>query len=158
MQRWKRQRGFSFIEMLVALMVLAVLASAVIPLSRWTEKRRREAQLRVHLAHMRLSIDQYKKYVDEGLIIQSDVDQMGYPRSLEEMVEGVDVGDPDSPDSQTIYFLRQIPVDPFTGDAEWGLRSYQDEWDSTGWGGENVYDVYSLSRMRALDDTYYADW
>ncbi len=107
---------------------------------------------------MRAAIDQYKKYVDEGLIIQQDVTQLGYPLTLEELVEGIDVGDPQAPDSRTIKFLQRIPVDPFTEEPIWGLRSYQDDWDSTSWGGENVYDVYSLSDLRALDGTYYNEW
>jgi general secretion pathway protein G len=158
MNRRKGQRGVSYIELLVALMVLIVLASAVIPLTRWNEKRRLEARLRIQLETMRDAIDQYKKYTDEGLIVQSDIDQMGYPLDLEELVDGVDVGDPQAPDSKTIRFLHRIPIDPFTGEAEWGLRSYQDDWDSDSWGGENVYDVYSLSDRRALDDTYYSEW
>lgn len=152
------QRGFSYIEMLVATMVLLVLASVVFPLARWDHKRRLEARLRVNLQTMRDAIDLYKKYVDEGLIVQTDVEQMGYPRTLEELVDGVEVGDPTSPEAKTIRFLRRIPVDPITGEEEWGLRSYQDDWDSRSWGHENVYDVYSLSEKRALDGTYYKDW
>lgn len=151
-------RGLSYLELLVAIMVLAVLASAAIPLARWDIKRRHEAHLKVTLEIMRGAIDQYKKYADQGLIQQTDVEQMGYPRDLEELVEGIQIGDPESPDSRTIKFLREIPVDPITGEAEWGLRSYQDEWDSTSWGGENVYDVYSLSRAQALDGSYYSEW
>ncbi len=154
----RRAGGFSFVEMMAALVVLMVLASAAIPMTRWTEKRRLEAHLRVHLKSMRQAIDLYKKYSDEGLIIQTDVDQMGYPLTLEELVDGVEVGDPQSPDSQTIQFLARIPIDPFTGEADWTLRSYQDDFDSTGWGGENVYDVYSSARLRALDGTYYSEW
>jgi general secretion pathway protein G len=156
--RFTRQRGFSYVELLVALMVMMVLASAVIPLTRWNEKRRLEARLRIQLETMRDAIDQYKKYTEEGLIVQSDVEQMGYPLDLEELVDGVDVGDPQSPDSKTIRFLQRIPVDPFTEEAEWGLRSYQDDWDSDSWGGENIYDVYSLSDRRALDGSYYSEW
>jgi len=159
MKRLRRnQRGLSYIELLVALAVLMVLASAVVPLARWDQKRREETRLRVYLQTMRDAIDQYKKYTDQGMIQQSDVEQMGYPLDLEELVEGVDIGDPQSPDSKTIKFLQRIPVDPMTGEAEWGLRSYQDDWDSTNWGGENVYDVYSLSRGVALDGTYYEEW
>ena len=77
---------------------------------------------------------------------------------IEELVEGVQVGDPNSPESTYVQFLQRIPADPMTGRDEWGLRSYQDDWDSTDWGGENVYDVYSLSRAIALDGTYYAEW
>lgn len=153
-----KQRGLTYIELLVVIAVLLVLASAIVPLKRWDEKRRRENHLRIELQSMRNAIDMYKKYFDEGLITQEDIEQFGYPLSLEELVEGVEVGDPSSPDVQTIRFLRRIPVDPFTERAEWGMRSYQDDFDGTSWGGENVYDVYSLSDMRALDGTYYRDW
>jgi general secretion pathway protein G len=152
------QSGLTYIEMLVVCSLLLVLASAAIPLKHWDEKRRREGHLRMHLETMRSAIDQYHKYYEEGLIVQEDVDQQGYPESLEELVEGVEVGDPESSEPQVIQFLREIPVDPFTGYTEWGLRSYQDDWDSESWGGENVYDVYSLSDLRALDGTYYRDW
>jgi general secretion pathway protein G len=156
--RNRPQRGFSYLELLVAIMVLMILASAAIPLARWDQKRRYEARLKVSLMLMRNAIDQYKKYADAGLILQEDVEQMGYPLSLEELVEGVETGDPKSPEMTTIKFLQRIPEDPFTGEAEWGLRSYQDDWDSDTWGGENVYDVYSLYRGRALDGSYYHEW
>jgi general secretion pathway protein G len=78
----------------------------------------------------------------------------GYPESLEVLVEGIDlVGQ-----ERKQRFLRRIPVDPMTGEAEWGMRSYQDEPDSTNFGGQNVYDVYSLSDGTALDGTEYKDW
>jgi general secretion pathway protein G len=107
---------------------------------------------------IRGAIDQYHKYAESGLIQQTDIDQMFYPRSLEELVEGVDVADPTSPNARKIQFLTRIPVDPFTGEAEWGLRSYQDDWDSDSWGGENVFDVYSLFDGVALDGTRYNEW
>jgi general secretion pathway protein G len=149
-------RGLTYIEMLVALAVLAILASAALPLARWDQKRRDEARLRTTLRTMRQAIDRYKDYADRGLILLSDVDQKNYPRSLEELVEGIEVGQP--PEAQVVKFLGRIPVDPITGTTEWGLRSYQDDWDSRTWGGENVYDVYSLSEAQALDGTYYEDW
>jgi general secretion pathway protein G len=86
------------------------------------------------------------------------VDQRGYPRDLDELVEGVDVVDPATGEQHKMRFLQKVPEDPFTGEAEWGLRSYQDDWDSTSWGGENVWDIYSLSEGKALDGTYYKDW
>jgi len=154
----RNQRGFSYIEMIVTAMVLLVLASAVIELTRWDQKRRLEGRLRVTLTQIRNAIDQYHKYVEEGLIQQTDVEQMGYPLTLEELVEGVEVNDPQSPETTIVRFLQRMPVDPFTDEAEWGLRSYQDDWDSKSWGGENIYDVYSLSPLKALDGTYYAEW
>ena len=152
------ERGLTYIELLVAAMVLLVLASAAIPLARWDHKRRGEKRLKVTLTMMRDAIDQYKKYADEGLIVQEDVEQMGYPPDLEALVEGVQIGDPQSTDVETIRFLREIPEDPLTGKVEWGLRSYQDDWDSKNWGGENVYDVYSLAPGIALDGSYYEEW
>ena len=152
----RRARGLTYIEMLVAMTVLAVLAAVALPLARWDQKRRSEARLEVTLRMMREAIDKYKQYSDQGLILQSDVEQLGYPRTLDELVEGVDIGDPAKPTK--MRFLARIPVDPMTGEAEWGQRSYQDDWDSDTWGRENVYDVYSLSDRRALDGTYYRDW
>jgi len=147
-------------------MVLAVLATSVIPLARWDDKRRREARLRGALETMRASIDQYNKYMREGLIEPQDIEQCAiagarktcWPLSLEELVEGVEVGDPASPDKKMVKFLARVPVDPMTEEPRWGMRSYQDAWDSKSWGGENLYDVYSLSPKRALDDTYYSEW
>jgi len=154
----RRDAGLTYIELLVAVVILGILASAAIPVYRWDEKRRREEHLRMTLEMMRNAIDLYKKYSDEGMIVQSDVEQLGYPRDLEELVEGVQVGDPTSPESTYVQFLQRVPVDPITGEDDWGMRSYQDDWDSTSWGGENVYDVYSLADGRALDGTEYGEW
>jgi general secretion pathway protein G len=154
------QRGLTFVELTTALAVLVVLAGAAIPVLRWNEKRRLEVRLRGDLQTMRDAIDQYHKYAVRGLIEQTDVMQVYYPRTLDEMVDGVDVGPTTAEGGvpKTIKFLTRIPVDPMTGEAEWGLRSYQDDFDSTSWGEENVYDVYSLSDGVALDGTYYKDW
>jgi len=154
----RRDSGLTYIELLVAVAILAVLASAVIPVYRWDEKRRREEHLRMTLEMMRNAIDLYKKYSDEGMIVQTDVEQLGYPRELEELVEGVQVGDPNSPESTYVEFLQRIPVDPMTGAYDWVVRSYQDDWDSRSWGGENVYEVYSLADGTALDGTQYGEW
>jgi len=153
-----RQRGLTIVEMLAALGVMMVLLSIAIPLTRWNDKRRREEQLRMELQMIRDAIDQYKKLSDEGKIQQKDIDQKGYPRTLEELTDGVDVGEPKSGKTRKMHFLQRIPVDPFTGEADWGKRSYQDDWDATSWGAENVFDVYSLSDIQALDGTYYKDW
>lgn len=157
MQR-RRSSGLTTVELLAALGVLMVLVSIAIPLKRWDEKRRREVELRVDLSVMRDAIDLFKKAADEGKIEQKDVDQRGFPRDLDDLVEGVDVADQMTGKTKKIRFLQRIPVDPFTEEAEWGKRSYQDDWDSRSWGGENVYDVYSLSPGKALDGTWYKDW
>ena len=118
------------------------------------------------MQQIRTALNQYNKYMREGLIQAQDVEQCAlpsnpetcWPLTLEELVEGVDVGDPTSPEAQIIQFLPRMPIDPITSEATWGMRSYQDDFDSSNWGGENVYDVYSLSPLRALDETYYKDW
>lgn len=158
--RRRRTRGLTFIELLVAISVLAILATVAVPMMRWDEKRRRENHLRVDLQLMRAAIDKYKEKCDLGMIVQEDVEQRCYPPTLEDLLEGVEVIDPtsQSPEPKVIQFLQRIPFDPFTETQEWGLRSYQDDWDSDSWGGENVYDVYSLSHMIALNETYYRDW
>ena len=157
MQR-RRLSGLTTVELLAALGVLMVLVSVAIPVKRWDEKRRREDELRIDLRVMREAIDLYKKASDEGKIEQKDVDQKGFPRDLDDLVDPVDVADPVSGKTKKIRYLQRIPVDPFTGEEEWGKRSYQDDWDSTSWGGENVWDVYSLSEGKALDGTWYKDW
>ena len=160
-ERLRQWRGLTYIEILVAVVVLLVLAGAVMELHHWADKRRREKLLRLHLETMRDAIKKYKEYADAGLIIQEDVEQWGFPRTLEELVEGVEVGQNDphgSLEPRKIKFLYEIPEDPFTGEPEWGRRSYQDDWDSDSWGGENVWDVYSLSDLPALDGTYYREW
>lgn len=154
----RRQRGLTFVELLTAAAILVILAGLAMPTLRWEEKRRKEVQLKMALESMRGAIDQYKRFFDEGRIQQEDVDQWGYPLSLEELVEGVDLAGEEALTKKTVKFLRRIPVDPFTGEATWGVRSYQDDWDSDSWGGENVYDVYSLSDRKSLDGSYYKEW
>ncbi len=157
-QQLKQHHGLTFIELLVVVAILMVIATAVIPMAQVAVKRQRELELKRALKQMRDAIDQYKMYADQGFLIQEDVEQEGYPPDLETLVEGVEIGGPENPIPKTIKFLRKIPVDPMTGEAEWGFRSYQDDFDATSWGGENVYDVYSLSMGVALDGTYYKDW
>ena len=150
----RRQRGYSLVEAVVVAAVLAILAAAALPVVRFTVTRNKEADLRHHLRTMRDAIDEYKRYTDNGLIpVELGTD--GYPPELEVLVEGVDVvGQVDMKKK----FLRRIPVDPMTGEAEWGLRSYQDEPDASSWSGENVYDVYSLSEGMGLNGVPYAEW
>jgi general secretion pathway protein G len=151
-------RGFTFVEALVVAVIVLILASAVLPLTRVTIQRQKEAELRRALRELRTAIDRYKDAVDNGLIAATEVraGSEGYPPSLETLVEGVPVANDAS--GRKLRFLRRIPIDPMTGQADWGLRSYQDRPDSTTWGGQNVFDVYSKSDGTALDGTRYRDW
>jgi len=154
----KDARGFTFVEALVVAVIVLILASAVLPLTRVTIQRQKEAELRRALRELRTAIDRYKDAVDQGLIAATEVrtGSEGYPPSLETLVEGVPVANDAS--GRRLRFLRRIPIDPMTGAADWGLRSYQDRPDSTTWGGQNVFDVYSKSEGTALDGTRYRDW
>jgi len=137
--------------------ILLILASAILPLARVTQKRGREIELRRALREMRTAIDRYKLAVDQGQIGGTDVKlgSEGYPPDLETLVKGVSqVGQID----RKLKFLRRIPLDPMTRSDEWGLRCYQDEPDSSSWCGDNVWDVYTKSEGTALDGTKYRDW
>ena len=155
---FSRARGFTFIELLVVTTILLILASAIMPLSKVIVQRQREVELRRYLREMRTAIDKYKDSVDTGLIgsIDVKVGSEGYPPDLETLVEGVSVANDAS--GRKLKFLRKVPIDPMTKSTEWGLRSYQDKPDSTSWGGQNVFDVYSKSTGVALDGTKYRDW
>jgi general secretion pathway protein G len=149
----RRPRGFTLAELAMVCALLAILAAVALPTARFMVRREREAELRLALRQMRNAIDEHKRLADQGMI-QIELGTEGYPAELETLVEGVSIV------GQTTKrrFLRRIPVDPMTGQVEWGMRSYQDEPDSWSWGGENVYDVYSLSEATALDGTKYKDW
>ncbi|MBP1606472.1 MAG: hypothetical protein H6Q08_1846 [Acidobacteria bacterium] len=153
-----RQRGYTFVEVLVVSVLLLIMASAAMPLAKVTVQRQREVELRRSLRELRTAIDRYKDSVDLGLIGSTDVrpGSEGYPEDLEVLVEGVPMANDAS--GRRLKFLRRIPVDPMTRDTEWGKRSYQDRPDTTSWGGQNVYDVYSRSEATALDGTRYRDW
>jgi general secretion pathway protein G len=147
-------RGVTLIELMVTMVIMAILATAVLPLSRVTYKRTKEIELRQDLRIIRDAIDEYKRLVDENKIPKQALSS-GYPESLEVLVKGVELQGP-VPVKQK--FLRRIPKDPMTEDGEWGLRSYADEPDSDMWGGQDVYDVYCKSDETALDGSLYRDW
>ena len=126
----------------------------IVPVARFNWTRMKEMELKEALRKMRTAIDDYKRLSDQGLI-PVELDTEGYPKELENLVEGIElVGQV----KKVRKFLRRIPVDPMTGEAEWGMRSLQDDFDSTSWGRQNVYDVYSLSEKTGLDGTKYKDW
>jgi general secretion pathway protein G len=152
--RRRSERGFTLAELVMVGAVLIILASVTLPVAKFTARRTKEMELRSALRDMRNAVDEYKRYSDMGMI-PVDLGTDGYPAELEILVEGVElVGQVD----KKLKLLRRIPLDPMTGEREWGLRSYQDEPDSTSWGGENVYDVYSLSNGVGLNDVPYREW
>jgi len=154
MPRRRSQAGFTLAELVTVAAIMAVLALVTLPVAKFTAKRSKEADLRQALREMRYAIDEYKRYSDAGLI-PVDLGTEGYPKKLDVLVEGVEiVGQVD----KKLKLLRRIPVDPMTGKDEWGLRSYQDNSDATSWGGEDVYDVHSLSRAVGLNGVPYRKW
>lgn len=154
------QRGFTLIELLVTVFIMGVLASVALPMYDLVTIRAKEQKLRVALRELRSALDDYKRAADNGRIVLT-VGASGYPPSLEALVEGV--LDAKSPSGRKIYFLRRIPRDPFFPDGSvpaartWGLRSYLSE-PTEPKPGEDVFDVYSLSKDIAFDGTAYRDW
>jgi general secretion pathway protein G len=145
------EAGLTLVELIVTVAILAILASAAVPVARWNIKREKERELHRDLWEMRRAIDAYKDAADKGGI-QTKVDSQNYPPDLETLVKGVEIK------SKKVRFLRRIPVDPMTGKQEWGMRSPQDEPDSQSFGGQSLFDVYSKSQGTALNGTKYADW
>lgn len=158
MRRFTSARGYSFVELLVVTTIILILASAVQPLARVTIQRQKEVELRRVLREMRDAIDKFKDAADQGMIPTTELkaNSEGYPPDLDTLVDGVSVANDAS--GRKLKFLRRIPIDPVTGEAEWGKRAYQDKPDTTSWGGQNVFDVYSLSGGTGLDGTKYRDW
>jgi len=148
-----KQAGMTLLELIIACAILLILASAALPIAKFTVLRAKESELHRDLREMRDAIDRYKDAADRNQI-RVEIGSEGYPPDLETLVKGVQLGAAD----KKIRFLRKIPVDPMTGQKEWGLRAVQDDPDSTSWGGKNVFDVYSKSTGAAQDGTKYSDW
>ncbi len=145
--------GFTLVEMIAAMTILLLLTTVALPVARIEVQRTKEQELRRDLRTMRDAIDRYKDFADRGMI-PTQMDTYGYPPDLKTLVEGVPLKG-----SKTKYkFLRKIPIDPLTGNADWGKRSMQDDPDSRSWGGQDVFDVYSTSPGIGLDGTPYAQW
>jgi general secretion pathway protein G len=145
------QSGLTLVELIICVTIVAILATAAIPLARFEVKRNKERELRRDLWEMRDAIDHYKDAADKGAFM-TKADSFNYPPDLQTLVDGVDVQD------KKVKFLRKIPTDPMTGNTEWGLRSNQDDSDSDSFGGQNVFNVYTKSNGTALDGTKYSTW
>jgi len=152
----KSQKGLTLIELIVAFTILLVLTSLAVPLARSRVRAERERDLRYALRQIHNAIDKYKDNCDQGYFGPPKAGSNCYPESLEILVEGQKLAQ--SAEGKKLKFLRKIPRDPFTNKAEWGLRSDQDDPNSTSWGGQNVFSVYSKTTEKAPDGTSYADW
>lgn len=153
-------RGFTLIEMLVTLTLIAILASVVVPLAQVSMQRNQEQELKLALREIRTALDNYKQAADDGRIFKS-ADETGYPANLLVLVEGVP--DLKDPRGRKLFFLRRIPRDPMNkddalaADATWGKRSYHSEAKAPT-EGEDVYDVYSLSTKSGINGIPYKEW
>ena len=147
-------KGLTLIEILITIVIIGILASIAMPLSKMAVKRTREVELRRNLRVIRDALDEYKKYATEKKI-SVEIDSTGYPKNLEILVEGVELI---SQQGKKKKFLRRIPIDPMTKSTEWGLRCYEDEPDAMSWCGKDVFDIFSKSEDTALDGTKYKEW
>ena len=156
----KNRQGFTLIELMISLAIIALLATVALPISELSVKRTKEAELQTALQQIRTAIDAYKQAWDNGQIA-SAMNKSGYPPSLEVLVDGVD--DLTSVEGHKIYFLRRIPRDPFATDPSltpaetWGKRSYESSADDPQ-EGDDVYDVYSRAPGKSLRGIPYRDW
>lgn len=153
------RRGLTLLELVLTVAILSILAAAVLPMAEVAVKRTKELELRRTLRTVRTAIDDYKadhkRAAEEKKIITS-INETGYPKELEDLLKGNDWG---GLYSYKKKYLRRIPKDPFDSyEQGWGMRSLADEPDSTVWGGEDVFDIYSQSDGFGLDGTPYNTW
>jgi general secretion pathway protein G len=154
------EAGFTLLELIIALGIIAILTAGAIPVAKNFIKREKEIELRRNLREIRKAIDAYQLACQAQIVIgpldRPPPENMCYPDSLEVLVEGVI---PQNNPTGRIRWLRRIPKDPFTGNTEWGTRSIDDDPDSIGGGDNGIFDVYSKSPGKALDGkTLYKDW
>jgi general secretion pathway protein G len=154
-RRRSNQRGLTFIELIVAFTIMAMLTTMAVPLARYKVRRDKERQLTYALRELRKAIDDYKDAALAGKI-EVKLGTEGYPETLDQLVNGVKLLQ--DANGKKIKFLRRIPLDPMTNTRDWGYRSMQDEPNSQSWGRQNIFDVYSKSTDRARDGTSYAEW
>lgn len=156
-------KGFTLIELLVALAILSILAAVSLPFVEVTVIRTKELELHSVLREVRTAIENLHEDWVDGRISKTNtkVSEDGYPKTLQVLVDGVERS---NAKGNKIRYLRRIPTDPFTDndnddpEAQWKIRGYQDELDSSVWGGHDVYDIRSMSDKAALDGTHYRDW
>jgi general secretion pathway protein G len=149
-----RAQGFTLIELVIAVAIVAVLATAALPLNELVVQRAKEQDLRRALREIRVAIDAYKQAADEGRLVKR-AGESGYPRRLEDLVAGVE--DQKSARRDKIYFLRRLPPDPLTEDGKWGLRAYASPPEDPR-EGEDVFDVFSMASGKGINGRPYREW
>ena len=158
--RGTRERGFTFIELMMTLAIMGVMVTVAVPMAQMAVQRQKEHELRLALAQIREALDAYKRASDQGRILVR-LGESGYPKSLELLAQGVE--DQRSPSRQKMYFLRRLPRDPMALDTSvaaeqsWGLRSYASPPDQPA-EGEDVFDVFSRSDKTGLNGVPYGQW
>jgi general secretion pathway protein G len=143
--------GFTLIELIIAVSILSILCGLAVPMATLAAKREKERILRNELQEIREAIDKYAEGSLQGKFFKAP--SAGYPPTLEALVSGVELRN-----GYKLRLLKEVPVDPFTGNREWGLHSMEDDPDSDSWNGEQIWDVYSKAEGTALDGTKYRDW
>jgi general secretion pathway protein G len=167
-------RGYTFIEVAIVAAIIAILASAIMPLAKITMQREREMELRRTLREVRTAINKFHddaETLPNPKISPDDLPLTAehYPQTLQILVDGVSANAantaPNTPSTagtdtagKRLRYLRRVPIDPITHSTEWGMRSSRDDATSKSWGGQNVYDIYTKSDGRGLDGTKYSDW
>ena len=167
------KKGVTLIELLITLVIIFILASIALPLTKVSAKRIRELELRQVLRTMRTAIDKFRNdwARDQNILLgplcvknqtscKESTGITGYPKTLETLL-GVELSGAEAAIEEVKpirRYLRRVPLDPVTNSADWGLRCYQDDPDTESWCGEDVFDVYTTSTQTAIDGTAYRDW
>ncbi|WP_454062216.1 type II secretion system protein [Candidatus Nitrospira salsa] len=166
-------RGVTFLELLITLAIIFILASVALPITKVSTKRSQELELRQTLRTVRTALDTFRRdwardgdtllgplCVKNQLACKENTGQSGYPKSLEQLLR-IELTGAEAQVKGTHNirrYLRRVPIDPLTGKNEWILRCYQDEADTDRWCGEDVFDLHTTSTKSALDKTKYRDW
>jgi len=150
-------KGLTLVELLCALTLMALMAAVAMPVAHVMHRRAKELELKQHLRTMRRAIDSYHQVIlmVPGAKQNASATDEDWPEDLDVLVEGLDLG---LAKEVKAKFLRRIPVDPLTGEAEWGKRSNKQDEDDDLWDSQNVFDVFSLAEGKALDGTEYKTW